>query len=303
MRASKKTNIANGITLTLFLALSVFSLFSKNILGGFGASRYYLLSIITIAFFIIPIIIVTKASGQKPKNALRLKLTKPKWVPVTFFAALTVSLGGTLLNVIFIKAFNIKNIEITANPLGNVSWEEPFAAILAVVILPAILEELYFRGAYISSFGEDNKGIALFAGAFCFAFMHSTPYNFFGPLLAGIVYGFLTLIFNSIYPAIFAHMINNTIYCLVWFYGDKLSAAGLETPAAVTAIILFFVSLYLSLKLIEPFLHKIKAKPKLTLSERRQKQGSAMKVYTLSFYALAFLWLIKIIFILAGVWK
>lgn len=303
MKRATKGYGANGIALTLFIVLSGLELFSDKIFPKVGSSKYYLISLINIVVFIIPIIIICVKSPSKTKSVLKLKLIKPKWIPVTFFAALSVTLLSIFLNSLVIKALNLTGGNLPTNPLNNLKWDEPFSVLLAIIFVPAIMEELFFRGAYLSSFSENNAFLAIFSGAFCFAFLHSTPYNFFGPLLAGIVYGMLTIIFNSIYPAIFAHIINNTVSCAIWFYSDKITAGGLETAAVISGIIMLLVFVYLTLKLIEPFLYKIKGKPKLKLTERREKQKNTVKVFTVSFFVLLVLWLAKIIAIIAGKWN
>ncbi len=302
MKRAIKGYGANGIALAIFIVLSGLDLFSDKIFSKVGSSKYYLISLINIVIFLIPIIYIGVKSKSTTKNILKLKILKLKWIPVTFFAALSVCLFSIFLNSIVIKALNLTSGNFPSNPLSNINWDEPFSVLLAIIIVPAIMEELFFRGAFLSSFSENNKLAAMFCGAFCFAFLHSTPYNFFGPLLAGIAYGLLTIIFNSIYPAIFAHIVNNTVSCAIWYYSDKISAGGLETAAIISGIIMLLVFIYLTLKLIEPFLNKIKGKPKLHLSQRREKQKNTAKVYTVSFFILFSLWLAKIIAIIVQVW-
>ena len=302
MKIRDNARWVNEIVLAVFILLNLFSLFSKQLLSGLGDSKYYILSIISAAVFLLPVIFLSVRSGRKGRLFLRLKRFKFRWVPVTVCASLVASLAGILLNSLLIKAFGLAS-QMPANPLGTVTWEEPFAAVLAVIIVPAVFEELFFRGAFLSSFGDDNRTAALIACSLCFAFLHSSPYNFFGPFVAGIIYGLLTYIFDSIYPAILAHLLNNILSVAAWFYSKNLQASGLEAAAFVTAIVMFFVFLYLTLKLLEPFLHKIKGRPKLPLSERYHKNKNAAAIFTPAFFILLALWTAKMIAQLTGFWQ
>lgn len=286
----------------MFLCLCLLSLFSDRLLKLFGFSKYYVLSIITAVVFAVPALLLRILDGRKAKAFLKLKKFRLRWLVPTIFIAVTVSLASMLLNAILYTFLKGAGFSYPLNPVSGVEWTEPFAAMLALIFVPAIFEELFFRGAFISAFGENSKLKALFAGAISFAVFHSTPYNFLGPLLAGIVYGFMVLIFDSVYPAILAHIIHNSLACAFSFYAPKLESSGLEAAAAICGMVMLFVFLYFSLATIEPFIKKGKGKQKLPLSQRLQVQKNTKKVFTVSFYILLFLWLLKMIAVILGIW-
>jgi len=139
-----------------------------------------------------------------------------------------------------------------------------------------------------------KRPIIIFTGAICFAVMHSTPYNFLAPLLAGCIYGTLVYILDSVYPAIFAHLFNNAITCLFFNLNEKLSNAGLGTFLAVASIVIFLISIYVSLREIEKFI-KITPKKALTVSQRVQKQKAKYVIADVYFLILIVLWALKIV--------
>jgi len=291
---SKNKSYANLIVLILFVLLTIFSVFSHEILSKIPLSRYYILSLVTALVFLIPAIILKNKARNKASSFFRLKNFKLRWLPLTFFASLVATIGGVALNAVSLKVLPDGFKALSLNPIASVSWESPLPAILALIIVPAVFEELFFRGAYLSSFGNEKRPIIIFTGAICFAVMHSTPYNFLAPLLAGCIYGTLVYILDSVYPAIFAHLFNNAITCLFFNLNEKLSNAGLGTFLAVASIVIFLISIYVSLREIEKFI-KITPKKALTVSQRVQKQKAKYVIADVYFLILIVLWALKIV--------
>ncbi len=294
MSNSKNKSYANLIVLILFIIFAVFSAFSSEILSKIPLSRYYILSVLTAACFIVPSFILKSKSRGKPTSFFKLKNFKLRWLPLTFFSSLIATIGGVALNAVSLKILPDGFKTLSLNPIAAVSWESPLPAILALIIVPAVFEEIFFRGAYLSSFGTEKRPIIIFTGAICFAVMHSTPYNFLAPLLAGCIYGTLVYILDSVYPAIFAHLFNNAITCVLFFSNEKFTNAGLGNLLAIAAIIVFLISIYISLREIEKFI-KIKPKKELTVSQRVQKQKSKYVIADIYFLILLILWAVKIV--------
>lgn len=86
--------------------------------------------------------------------------------------------------------------------------------ILVIAIVPAIGEELFFRGAMQRIFGEWTNGkmhVAVFLAAFIFSFIHFQFYGFLPRFLLGVLLGYLFLWSGSVWVPIIGHfMINFT---------------------------------------------------------------------------------------------
>lgn len=302
MPAKKIRSLGNAVVLSLFVLLSAFSLFSDRLLALIPFSRYYVLCAITALLFYIPSLILKAADGRKSGAFFRIKRFKFKWLPFTFAAAITATIGGIALNTLSINILPNEMRSLSLNPIAKVSFEDPTSALLALVFIPAIFEELFFRGAYLSSFGKDKRPVVIFAGAICFAVMHGTPYSFLATLFAGCIYGILVYILDSVYPAMLAHLINNLITCFAFNFNDHIKQAGLEAFATIGAIIILLISIYISLREAEKFI-KVRPKAAPTVSERIEMQKGKVKIIDLSFLILISLWVVKICLQLSGVWK
>jgi membrane protease YdiL (CAAX protease family) len=80
---------------------------------------------------------------------------------------------------------------------------------LAVLVAP-VMEELVFRGLLLQGLRRHWPAApAVLTTALLFALFHANPWQFMGPLLLGLFFGWLTVRSGSLWPAILAHALNN----------------------------------------------------------------------------------------------
>lgn len=114
--------------------------------------------------------------------------------------------------------------------------------ILSVAILPAVMEEILFRGVIINSVrrGLGDVGTVLFVG-FLFALFHGSPEQTVYQLLCGFILAFLAIRSHSILPTMILHFGNNLFILLAsryQWYDYTLLATG-----SISNIILSIVGL------------------------------------------------------------
>lgn len=104
-----------------------------------------------------------------------------------------------------------------------------FFNILVIALLPAIAEELLFRGAVQRSFNRmfNNPHVAIWLAAFIFSAIHVQFFGFFPRMLLGAAFGYIYLWTGSIWYAMFAHFLNNAAaVCQAWY--DQVHHIPLE---------------------------------------------------------------------------
>lgn len=125
---------------------------------------------------------------------------------------------------------------------------------LVLAIMPAIGEELFFRGSVMKVFSETRLGIhgAIFFSALAFALMHFEFYNTLAIFFMGLVLGYIFYFTQSIWASIAAHFINNfTQVLLKYLYNtgalanDVTTQESLPLYETLTAGILAIVLLWL----------------------------------------------------------
>jgi len=129
-----------------------------------------------------------------------------------------------------------------------------------VAVLPAIGEELIFRGILQQELGKlfNSKHLGVWLGAILFSAIHLQFEGFLPRMILGAILGYLYLWTKSIWVPIFVHFLNNGVQVLVLYYsGIDLSSEELSSDpspwwgVALGAVILFAASARL-LKIVKP---------------------------------------------------
>lgn len=133
-----------------------------------------------------------------------------------------------------------------------------FLAILIIAVLPAIGEEIVFRGLIQNELmrGTANIHLSIWFAAFLFSAIHMQFFGFVPRLLLGALFGYLYYWSGNLMVAIFAHFVNNGVSVLaLYFYQQGTLNFDLESPDAappsmvmisglVTAALLYFFYKY-----------------------------------------------------------
>jgi sodium transport system permease protein len=132
--------------------------------------------------------------------------------------------------------------------------ERPWwAGWLLIAVLPAVCEELFFRGWLLAAFAGERPGrrraiAAVLVQAAVFAAFHLLPERMPQTFLLGIALGWMTLITGSLLPAVAAHLAHNSVPLVLvalaaegqgkrLVAGDMSGLAGwLVATAAVAAV-------------------------------------------------------------------
>lgn len=110
-------------------------------------------------------------------------------------------------------------------------------AMLVIAVLPAIGEELMFRGALQSILIRwfKNAHLAIWATGAFFSFIHFQLDGFIPRMLLGVVFGYLYVWSGNLWYAIWAHFINNGIQVLAFYLNKaKVTKIDMENTQWVT---------------------------------------------------------------------
>jgi len=119
-------------------------------------------------------------------------------------------------------------------------------ALLGLVVLPPLVEEITFRGILLERFAVKWRvGVAVVVSAVLFGILHADPV---GAGMFGVVTGLLYLRTGSLWPGIIIHLVNN----LVAVIAVRMTGPASPTPAPELSDSLISAGLFLALSL--PFL-------------------------------------------------
>lgn len=146
--------------------------------------------------------------------------------------------------------------EITLTILSDISIGGFLANLLVIAVIPAIGEELLFRGALqgILLRWFRNPHVAIWVAAIIFSAIHLQFYGFLPRMALGALFGYLFFWSKNLWLPIFAHFVNNAGVLVVTFvlqrqggtldsmnYMDEISTPVYLISFALTAGLLWII--------------------------------------------------------------
>lgn len=119
------------------------------------------------------------------------------------------------------------------------------AVIFANCLVPAVMEELLFRGALMGVLLPVGSKIAVVAPAILFAAFHTQPSQMLVALLTGLYFGWVARRTGSILTGMVLHFVNNLVAILEMYldqYASSRLAGGVEV-FYITFCVLIFIAL------------------------------------------------------------
>lgn len=218
-----------------------------------------------VLFILLPALLFAKWVYGDVSDIISVKL--PEYLELILFSIGIIILIPLLQSYLYIQNYfieyiaansemvnSIKNLFDSLNELvdktyGNLlkadSVPEMFFVIIVIAIVPAISEEVMFRGYIQRSFEFKMKPIwAALITAFFFGVYHFNPYGLFPLIALGFYFGFAAYISKSLIVPMFLHFLNNFGAVILYFiFGDEelISTDVTDSGGLEANIFLFFL--------------------------------------------------------------
>ena len=266
---------AHPVTKIVFLgfigivSISVLFVITLIVSGESIESLKLLTALQHLLLFILPPVFAAYIYSKSVKKYLYLNDFKPLLVlltvliiffaiPVINFTAIinsNLSLPESLSGIEDIMKKMEETAKITTEKFLNVNSPGGLLInIFIIAVLPAIGEELLFRGIFLRLLNDwiKNMHLAIIISAFFFSFIHFQFYGFIPRMLLGILFGYLLYWSGSIWLPIIAHFINNALAVTAFYFMkdtglyEKTESFGAEPSTylymifSATLLFLFF---------------------------------------------------------------
>lgn len=202
-------------------------------LGFSGVSTALFQLLIGLGAIVLMLVFLLKVTRLKTKD-LRIMLPAP-WspgfcLPVFLGVANLANLAGALIN-------RLTGSPATSEMLPS-GGPELLMQFLALCVMPAIAEELLFRGAFQGLMRPCGSAAAIFAPALLFGVLHLDLAQGLTAFACGVFLGWLAERSGSILPGMLLHLVNNALAFLtiyLRYYAPAEVSFGVEL-----FILLFF---------------------------------------------------------------
>lgn len=202
-------------------------------LGFSGVSTALFQLLIGLGAIVLTLVFLLKVTRLKTRD-LRIMLPAP-WspgfcLPVFLGVANLANLAGALIN-------RLTGSPATSEMLPS-GGPELLMQFLALCVMPAIAEELLFRGAFQGLMRPCGSAAAIFAPALLFGLLHLDLAQGLTAFACGVFLGWLAERSGSILPGMLLHLVNNALAFLtiyLRYYAPAEVSFGVEL-----FILLFF---------------------------------------------------------------
>lgn len=151
---------------------------------------------------------------------------KPKY----FLLAIVVQIGLlslSELNTLFISSLSKLGYEQPEILLPSLDGFGVVAVVFVVGVLPAVFEELFFRGILLNGLKGYGKAAACLLCGGLFSLYHQSPVQTVYPFCCGAVFAWVALTSGSVLPTMVSHFINNAAIVIL----TKAGYAEIPFPA------------------------------------------------------------------------
>ncbi len=193
-------NILYLIGAILFWTIGVYFQ-SKDLQTGLIITQYIII--------LLPPIIYIMAKRLSVKEVLKLNKISFKHVFLIICITILVYPAAIFGNALLITIISLLgNLNIPQLPMAT-NRGEYLVLIFIISISAGICEEIFFRGFILSGYERMGKKKAVIFSAILFGFFHFNIYNLLGPIILGLVFGYLVLETGSIFAGMVGHIVNN----------------------------------------------------------------------------------------------
>ena len=243
-----------GIAFSIMMMVYVFVSFLGQTLVGaiFGTESVSYTAICSCFSALTMLITLSLFKFNTGEKLLSLTRIKPfKWyfslVAIVLSAAMFFGLG--FVNDALVRVFEkfgvvLKGIEV---PLDNVGQYIVFSVVLG--LLPAVFEEIFFRGLIIKLLDGAKPVYVIIAVALCFSLYHCSAAQFAYQLVYGALLTLLALAAKSSIPSIIAHFINNFAVITLQYFNISINLyhvasiiSGTLVLAGITALLFLILN-------------------------------------------------------------
>ena len=218
---------SKGILLFLVFETAISLIYQTTYTMGLTSSLFsYFFNILLDACFVLTVVIIAKNRKNDPVEALRIKKAPNVMQIILCLATSLVCIFGfsALTNCFLQVLYNVGYSSISSD-IVIADFGSYIVYTLFVCVIPAVCEEVLFRGLIFTGLKKMGATVGVLGSAFLFMIMHGSPDQTVHQFILGVILALAFLITNNLWIPIIIHFFNNFIAVTYAFlaYGDSAS--------------------------------------------------------------------------------
>ena len=214
------------VGLLLGIIQSVFKLSDTSVWAGILNIFFNLIS------FGIVLLIGFRKTERNFNDVFKLNGVSPVlWIAAVIFSIGLVIVSSELDNWF---GFILPMPEFLRNIFDNMAGNQVFiVSVICVGIMPAVTEELFFRGLILDGFTRNyTKRKAILISALLFGLIHLNPWQFLTAFIVGLIAAWICIETNSILLCMFIHFFNNTLFTITTNFENFVPIRGFNASSS-----------------------------------------------------------------------
>ncbi len=216
------------INIIYFTAITLVALLF--LLGYIGLIQNEILSSVLIqivVMFAIPLLMYCLLLKRNPKEALKdcgIKKISTKMLGISIVLGFVLYFINSFVADAFYSIISMFGYEsLSSGTTVKLTYGRLFKELILSCVFPGICEEFLHRGIMLhANKKHTNTKFCLITSSLLFGFMHLNIRQFFYAAILGFLIGYISLVADSIIPAIIIHFMNNFL-SNYFFYGTHLN--------------------------------------------------------------------------------
>lgn len=205
--------------------------------GGINAFAAALGSMVVyVTSMVLTIVIATYLFGCDNRLAFPMARVRRDYLLPALFAGLGAAMVGNLTSGVAMSVLNSFGVYSRDSAPVFGGGAATVITLISATLLPALFEEMLFRGVLLQSLRRYGDSLAVVASALVFAFCHPTLPQFINALIVGLCLGMFAVRTGSLRMPMAVHFVYNSVACVMALAGR--GGATLRMAALSWAVII-----------------------------------------------------------------
>ena len=233
-----KSNLAAPILLIVVFGLVTLSRFIPAARLAANENPYLAAIVIQLLIFALPSLFFCTLRGSEYRSRLRLRLMPLSSIIFMIAAAALLVTGSFLLGTLMYsaapEAFKSSSPGTYAAFAMNPGVFDGMYLVLAFALLPAITEEVLFRGIILTEYTSYGVACAVIMSSLTFAMSHFSFVRLPIYLFCGLILALVTFATRSLIASVIVHLVNNIF--VLFFEDYVVSVAKRQNISSILAL-------------------------------------------------------------------
>ncbi|MGN0818023.1 MAG: lysostaphin resistance A-like protein [Candidatus Coproplasma sp.] len=234
---SAKGGLSYSLTVGFYVIINLLIsiiITAGGLTGDFSKYLLYLCSPVAIA---AAVAVTLRVGKLKPSRVFSFRCS-PKYylIAILLIFGLIFSLGT--VNGYFIELLKLAGYTPRQSTLPTLSGGGIVGALIVIAVLPAVFEEVLFRGVLLKNAEEDAGSVgAILLCGLTFSLYHGSVEQTIYQFICGCLFALLAVRSGSVLPTVFIHFINNALIIICSVCGALDEAGNLIMSQAANVAI------------------------------------------------------------------